>query len=65
MLNKLNEEQKEALYLHFNKLVEEAVNKKHLLSIHCDFLDLAEKNVFSDVQLKDLTHKIVGKYIVI
>ena len=64
-MSELTEEQKEALYLHFNQLVEEAVNKKHLLSIHCDFIDLAEKNVFTDVQLKKYTDKIVGKYIVI
>ena len=65
MLNRLNEEQKEALYLHFNQLVEDADNKKHLLSMYSDFIELAEKNVFSDVQLKKYTDKIVDKYLVI
>ena len=65
MLNRLTEEQKEALYLHFNQLVDDADKAKHLISIHCDFIDLAEKNVFSEVQLKEYTDKIVGRYLVI
>ena len=64
-MNKLTEEQKEALYLHFNQLVDDVDNKKHLLSMYSDFIELAEKNVFSEVQLKEFTNKIVGKYLVI
>jgi len=64
-MSELTEEQKEALYLHFNQLVEEAVNKKHLLSIHCDFIYLQHRDVFTDAQLKEFTDKIVGRYLVI
>jgi len=64
-MSELTEEQKEALYLHFNKLVDDADKAKHLISMYCDFLELAEKNVFSDAQLKEFTDKIVGRYLVI
>jgi len=64
-MNKLTEDEKQALYLYFNQLVDDADNKKHLLSMYCDFLDLQHRDVFTDVQLKEFTNKIVGKYLVI
>jgi len=62
-MNRVTEEQKQALYIYFNQLVDDAENKKQLLSIQSDFIDLSERDVFTEVQVKEFINKVVGKYI--